>query len=187
MSPISSRNRVPPCACSKRPLRWLTAPVNAPFSWPNSSDSSRFSGSAAQLSLTSGCGARRVVVNGAGDQFLAGAGFAADQHRGVPLRHLPHLLEHPLHRLAVADHAVETVLAAHRAPQAVALGGQRPALALHLAGIAHAAGDQVGDHLQKAGALLQPFVAAGRLRRQHAAVLPGPARIGTPMNGSSRS
>ena len=118
-------------------------------------------------------GARRVVVDGAGDQLLAGAGFAPHQHRGVPLRHLPHLLEHPLHRLAVADHAVEAVLAAHRAPQAVALGGQRAALAFRLAGGLHAAGDQVGDHLQKAGALLQPLVAAGRLRRQHPAVLLG--------------
>src|SRR3546814_8002980 len=50
MSPTSSRNRVPPLACSILPSVVLTAPVKAPFSWPNSSDSSRFSGIAAQLS-----------------------------------------------------------------------------------------------------------------------------------------
>ena len=43
---------MPPSACSKRPMRCLSAPVNAPFSWPKSSDSSRFSCSAAQFTLT---------------------------------------------------------------------------------------------------------------------------------------
>jgi hypothetical protein len=32
MSPISSRNSVPPSAISKRPLRVVIAPVNEPFS-----------------------------------------------------------------------------------------------------------------------------------------------------------
>ena len=45
---------VPPCASSKRPLRWATALVNEPFSWPNSSLSSSVSGMAAQLTATSG-------------------------------------------------------------------------------------------------------------------------------------
>jgi len=49
---------VPPSACSKRPLRWLIAPVKAPFSCPNSSVSSRFSDSAAQLSFTKAALAR---------------------------------------------------------------------------------------------------------------------------------
>ena len=52
MSATSSRNRVPPIACSNRPILRVTAPVNAPFSWPNSSLSSRFSGIAAQLTAT---------------------------------------------------------------------------------------------------------------------------------------
>ncbi len=95
MSPISSRNSVPPSACSKRPMRCLSAPVNAPFSWPNSSDSSRFSCSAAQLTLTKLREARvRVVVDRAGDQLLAGAGLAADEHRGVALGHLAHDAQH---------------------------------------------------------------------------------------------
>ena len=54
MSPISSRNSVPPLARSNRPIFRATAPVNAPFSWPNSSLSRRFSGMAAQLTVTNG-------------------------------------------------------------------------------------------------------------------------------------
>jgi hypothetical protein len=58
MSPISSRKSVPPLACSKRPTRTRSAPVNAPRSCPKSSDSSSVSGSAAQLTLTKGPSAR---------------------------------------------------------------------------------------------------------------------------------
>jgi len=48
-SPTSSRKIVPPSAASNRPiLRW-TAPVNAPFSWPNSSEAISDAGIAAQL------------------------------------------------------------------------------------------------------------------------------------------
>ena len=54
MSPISSRNRVPPSAAAMRPGLAVPAPVKAPFSWPKSSDSSRFSGIAPQLSDTIG-------------------------------------------------------------------------------------------------------------------------------------
>jgi 16S rRNA (adenine1518-N6/adenine1519-N6)-dimethyltransferase len=44
--------RVPPSANSKRPSRRWWAPVNAPRSWPKSSDSIKVSGMAAQLSST---------------------------------------------------------------------------------------------------------------------------------------
>ena len=44
---------MPPCASSKRPLRRRTAPVNAPFSCPNSSLSTRPAEIAAQFTLTS--------------------------------------------------------------------------------------------------------------------------------------
>ncbi|OPZ25124.1 MAG: hypothetical protein BWZ01_02625 [Deltaproteobacteria bacterium ADurb.BinA179] len=54
MSPISSRKSVPVWAFSNLPIRWLTAPLNAPFSCPKNSDSSRFSGTAAQLIVTNG-------------------------------------------------------------------------------------------------------------------------------------
>ena len=57
-SPISSRNSVPRCASSNLPGLRAAAPVNAPFSWPKSSVSSRFSGIAAQLMATNGPSAR---------------------------------------------------------------------------------------------------------------------------------
>ena len=51
----------------------------------------------------------RVVVDRAGDQFLARARFAADQHRRVAARHLLHDAEHLLQRAARADDAVEII------------------------------------------------------------------------------
>ena len=54
MSPISSRNSVPPSACSKRPLLVACAPVNAPRSCPKSSLSSKSFGIAAVLIATKG-------------------------------------------------------------------------------------------------------------------------------------
>ena len=52
MSPISSRNRVPLFACSNFPGVVLTAPVKAPFSYPNNSASIKSRGMAAQLTAT---------------------------------------------------------------------------------------------------------------------------------------
>ena len=60
-SPTSSRKIEPPSAISKRPLRIATAPVNEPFSWPNNSLSTMFSGSAAQLNLMNGPSAVRLL------------------------------------------------------------------------------------------------------------------------------
>ncbi len=54
----SSSTSVPPFARSKWPICVLTAPVNAPASWPNSSDSRMDSVRAAQLTLTRGCSQR---------------------------------------------------------------------------------------------------------------------------------
>src|SRR5471030_997803 len=53
-SPISSRNKVPPSASSNHPALALRAPVKAPFSWPNSSASTRDSENAPQLTATNG-------------------------------------------------------------------------------------------------------------------------------------
>jgi hypothetical protein len=50
-SPTSSRKIVEPSAISKRPACRASAPVKAPFSRPNSSDSIKLVGSAAQLTL----------------------------------------------------------------------------------------------------------------------------------------
>ena len=58
MSPISSRNNVPPAACSKRPAARAAAPVNAPRSWPNSSASISSRGIAAMLIATNGAARR---------------------------------------------------------------------------------------------------------------------------------
>ncbi len=62
ISEISSSSSVPPVASSNFPIRRATAPVNAPFSWPNSSDSRRCSGIAAQLMLMNGFLARAERV-----------------------------------------------------------------------------------------------------------------------------
>lgn len=53
-SPISSRNNVPPSASSNQPALALRAPVNAPFSWPNSSASTSDSENAPQFTATNG-------------------------------------------------------------------------------------------------------------------------------------
>ena len=58
MSPISSRNIVPWLANSNLPGLCWSAPVNAPRSKPNSSDSSSSVGSAAQFTLTNGMSRR---------------------------------------------------------------------------------------------------------------------------------
>ena len=62
MSPTSSRKTVPPLADSSRPALADCAPVNEPFSCPNSSLSSSVSVSAAQLSRKNGIEARREFL-----------------------------------------------------------------------------------------------------------------------------
>ncbi len=110
MSPISSRNSEPPSACSNRPMRCLSAPVKAPFSWPNSSDSSRFSCSAAQFTFTKLRAARSELWWIApAISSLPGPRLPADQHRRVALRDLLHDVEHLLKRGARTDDLVEFV------------------------------------------------------------------------------
>ncbi len=82
MVAISSRKSVPPLATSKRPFFEATAEVNAPFTWPKSVDSSSSDGMAPVLMGTKGLSlARRVGVDGLGDDLLAGAAFALDEYR----------------------------------------------------------------------------------------------------------
>src|SRR6476660_5640793 len=59
-SSMSSRKIVPPSASSNRPGRSLIAPVKAPRSWPNSSDSISVSENSAQLTATNGWCLRRL-------------------------------------------------------------------------------------------------------------------------------
>ena len=49
---------MPPEASTNLPMCCSVAPVNAPFSWPNSVDSTRFSGIAPQLTATNGLARR---------------------------------------------------------------------------------------------------------------------------------
>ena len=64
---------------------------------------------------------QRVVVRRAGDQLLAGARFAADEHRRVALGHLLHDVEHVLERRARSDDLVEFVDVLLRAAEVLEL------------------------------------------------------------------
>ncbi len=110
MSPISSRNSVPPSACSKRPMRRSVRAGEGAALVAEQLAFEQVLGSAAQFTLTKlRVVAERVVVDGAGDQLLARARFAADEHGRVALGHLLHDVEHALHRRARPDDAVEVV------------------------------------------------------------------------------
>jgi len=94
-SPTSSRNSVPPSACSNRPARRAIAPVNAPFSCPNNSLSTSVPGRAAQFTATNKpLPPAAALVDRAGHQLLARAGFAAEQHRGRGGGDQVHLFQH---------------------------------------------------------------------------------------------
>ena len=98
ISEISSSSSVPPVASSNLPMRRATAPVKAPFSWPNSSLSSRFSGIAAQLIEMNGFfGAVGAAVQVFRHHLLAGAALAGDQHGGIGGGDLVGELDDPRH------------------------------------------------------------------------------------------
>ena len=84
MSPISSRKIVPPDASSNFPLRCCAAPVNAPRSYPNNSDSIKFSGSAAQFTATNASAPRRPLVNFLRQQILARPALAQESKPSHP-------------------------------------------------------------------------------------------------------
>ena len=90
MSPISSRKRVPPSASSKRPRRRAVAPVNAPFSCPNSSrQEERLDQRRAVDRRRAGPPARSLAAwMRLGDELLAGAALAANEHGAVRARDL---------------------------------------------------------------------------------------------------
>jgi hypothetical protein len=67
-------------------------------------------------------------MDGAGDQLLAGARFAADQHRGVAARHLLDHVEHALERAARADDPVEIVDVVLGVTEVVDLVAEAPVL-----------------------------------------------------------
>ena len=51
-------------------------------------------------------GARAEIVNGAGNEFLAGAAFAGDQNRGIEIGYAAHQLIDALHVGAGSDDAI---------------------------------------------------------------------------------
>ena len=97
---------MPPFAAWKVPPRFAVAPVNAPLVWPKSSDSSS-SRDRAAVHRHEGPVAARPCVDLLGDQLLAGARFAGDEHRHVGLRDLLHPAIDLAHRVAGADDRAE--------------------------------------------------------------------------------
>ena len=97
ISPISSRNTVPPLADSSRPILAPTAPVKAPRSCPKSSLSIRVCDSAGAVERQERLvGARRQLVDEARQHLLAHPRLAQDHHvdarRGGPHCHAAHAL-----------------------------------------------------------------------------------------------
>ena len=167
---------MPPLASSNRPLRSSTAPVKAPRSWPNSSDSSSVSGSAAQLTATNGRSARGpALVDRAGDHLLPRPALPAQQHGGARRGDAGHRGEDLLHPLALADDALDPVRLPDRLFEFLALAselvlepvdrlvelqglpdeaadhGQRARVAFQRPG-ARGAGPLGGDHAERLGA-----------------------------------
>ena len=178
MSPISSRNSVPWFASSKRPTFCAIAPVNAPFSWPNSSLSSSPVGMAAQFSLTNVRAFRGLrVVHGAGDEFLARAGRPADQDGGVGRRDGFDRLQHRSQGRALADDVAELVLRADLLLQVRLLLGELVLQRLDLLErqrVLDGDGDLVGDLMQEVQ--VRRVVGRRLLGREHQCAEPPPRR-----------
>ena len=99
---------MPPWASSSLPSRRSLASVKAPFSWPNSSDSSRVRGDGRRGDPHERpARAPAVVVERARHDLLAGAGLAAQQHAHVARRDAPDRLVDLLHGRVAADERAE--------------------------------------------------------------------------------
>jgi hypothetical protein len=104
MSPISSRKSVPPSACSKRPTRALRAGERAAFV-TEELGFEQILGDRRRVDRDERAGRTRAVpVQRAGDQLLAGSGFAGDHYRRIRLRQPADRAEHFLHRRRLAQH-----------------------------------------------------------------------------------
>ena len=117
---------MPPFASSKRPRRRWCASVNAPRSWPNSSDSRRVAGMAAQRDRDEGLPRPpAVVVDRAGDDLLARARLPAQEDRHVGARDPPDGLVHLLHAGGLADERPELPDLLDAGPELDDLAGER--------------------------------------------------------------
>ena len=91
-------------------LEAATAPVKAPLTWPNSSDSIKASATAPQLTETNGPLAARLPVEGLGHELLAGPALARDHHRRAAVGRLADGLEHVEDLRAAAYEVLEAAL-----------------------------------------------------------------------------
>ena len=94
----------PPAAASSRPGLSFHAPVNAPFTCPNSSLSSRCSASVVHAMVTNGSPRRGLQrVDRAREHVLARAALAEQQHRDVRLGGAPRGVERAVHHRRAAE------------------------------------------------------------------------------------
>ncbi len=92
-------------------------------------------------------GAVAVVVDGVGDEFLAGAGFAADEHAGLAFGDLGDLVVHNLHLVGVADDVGGAEAVFQLGAEALIFGFQFFAALLGAAAEADGLREQRGDDL----------------------------------------
>ena len=117
---------MPPSAARNRPGLSAIAPVKAPLTWPNSSDSSSVSGSAPQLTSTNGLSRRgRAVVDRAGEQRFARAAFAGHQHRRAAVGDGFDQVEDLEHLVVVADDVFQAEAQVELLAQRLVLEQQR--------------------------------------------------------------
>ena len=103
-SPTSSINSVPLSASSKRPILRVTAPVNAPFSWPKNSFSKSVSETEAGCTGRKGPFAAAVPVDEVGHDLLAHARFPEQERGRIRSRHHPRPLKAVPERGAAAPY-----------------------------------------------------------------------------------
>ena len=107
---------MPRSAISKRPFLEAMALVNAPLTCPNSVDSSRVRRHGAGIHRNKRpVAARRIQMDGFGDQFFAGATLSLQQHGGAAGRDLRHQVENLQHGLALAHDVLKVVALLQRA------------------------------------------------------------------------
>ena len=103
-SPTSSRNRVPPLATSKSPLRSRVGAGEGPLAVAEQLALDEVLGQGAAVDRDERvAGAVALVVEVPGDQLLAGAGLAQDHHAGVGRGDRVDQAADRLHRRGLAD------------------------------------------------------------------------------------